>query len=124
MLIVRHIQSFHIESRGWWDIGYNFLVAGDGNAYMGRGWNKEGAHTYGYNTKSIGISFIGTFTNVKPPPQQIAACKYLIEKGVELGYIAKDYKLLAARQLQTTESPGQMLYEEMKSWLHWVESYD
>lgn len=60
--------------------------------------------------------------NVKPPSQQIAACKYLIEKGVELGYIMKDYKLLAARQLQTTESPGEFLYQEMKSWSHWVES--
>lgn len=122
VLIVRYIQSFHIESRRWFDIGYNFLVGGDGNAYVGRGWTKEGAHTYGYNYKSIGIAFIGTFTNVKPPAQQIAACKYLIEKGVELGYIAKDYKLLAARQLQATESPGQLLFEEMHSWSHWVHS--
>lgn len=122
VFIVRIIQSYHIESRHWWDIGYNFLVGGDGNAYVGRGWTKEGAHTYGYNSKSIGIAFIGTFTNVKPPPQQIAACKYLIEKGVELGYIAKDYKLLAARQLQATESPGLLLFEEMKSWAHWAQT--
>ena len=34
---------------GWPDIGYNYLVGEDGQAYEGRGWNKEGAHTYGYN---------------------------------------------------------------------------
>lgn len=32
---VRTIQTFHIESRGWDDIGYNFLVGGDGAIYVG-----------------------------------------------------------------------------------------
>lgn len=45
--IVRQIQTFHIESRGWFDIGYNFLIGGDGAAYEGRGWKTEGAHTLG-----------------------------------------------------------------------------
>lgn len=116
---VRFIQTFHIESRNWWDIGYNFLVGGDGEAYEGRGWKSEGAHTYGYNSRSIGIAFIGTFNSFKPPQRQIAACKQLIAKGVELGYIKKDYKLLAARQLQTTQSPGAALYEDIKTWDHW-----
>ncbi|KAJ6640718.1 Peptidoglycan-recognition protein LC, partial [Pseudolycoriella hygida] len=42
---VRYIQTFHMESQGWDDIGYNFLVGGDGAVYEGRGWDKEGAHT-------------------------------------------------------------------------------
>lgn len=119
---VRYIQTFHIESRSWWDIGYNFLVGGDGEAYEGRGWKSEGAHTYGYNVKSIGIAFIGTFNSVKPPERQITACKQLIAKGVELGYIKKDYKLLAHRQLQATQSPGAVLYEEIKTWDHWAKT--
>lgn len=28
---VRYIQTFHMESQGWDDIGYNFLVGGDGS---------------------------------------------------------------------------------------------
>ncbi|EFA01280.1 Peptidoglycan-recognition protein LE-like Protein [Tribolium castaneum] len=119
---VRFIQTFHIESRSWWDIGYNFLVGGDGEAYEGRGWKSEGAHTYGYNAKSIGIAFIGTFNSFKPPERQITACKQLIAKGVELGFIRKDYKLLAHRQLETTQSPGAALYEEMKTWEHWAKT--
>lgn len=38
-----------------------FLIGGDGNVYEGCGWTHEGAHTYGYNKKSIGIGFIGNF---------------------------------------------------------------
>lgn len=119
---VRYIQMYHIESQNWWDIGYNFLVGGDGSAYEGRGWKAEGAHTYGYNSRSIGIAFIGTFNTVTPPIQQIKACKWLIERGVKNGYIAKDYKLLGARQLQTTQSPGDELYNKIKSWPNWSSS--
>ncbi|KAL3284287.1 hypothetical protein HHI36_018445 [Cryptolaemus montrouzieri] len=117
---VRNIQTYHMESNGWWDIGYNFLVGGDGEVYFGRGWNKEGAHTYGYNIRSIGISFIGTFISMVPPGYQLIACKKLIQKGVDLGYIQKDYKLVGARQLQTTKSPGEALYREIQTWPHWV----
>lgn len=120
VLNVRVIQMFHIESKGWNDIGYNFLVGGDGNVYEGRGWESEGAHTYGYNSKSIGIAFIGTFTNLKPPIQQINACKYLIAEGVKRNYIQDNYKLFGASQLQSTESPGAMLFEELTTWPHWA----
>lgn len=38
---------------------YNFLVGGDGLIYEGRGWGKKGAHTFGFNSQSVGIAFIG-----------------------------------------------------------------
>lgn len=119
---VRTIQTFHMESKGWWDIAYNFLVGGDGEVYVGRGWDKEGSHTLGYNKYSIGISFIGTFMNILPTDNQLLACKRLIERGVQLGYVRKDYKLVGARQLQTTQSPGTKLFEELKKWPHWSET--
>lgn len=39
---------------------FRFLVGGNGKVYEGAGW-REGAHTKGYNNKSISISFIGDF---------------------------------------------------------------
>lgn len=116
---IRTIQTFHMESKHWWDIGYNFLVGGDGFAYDGRGWFGEGAHTYGYNSRSIGIGFIGTFNNLLPPERQIRAAKQLIELGVNKGYIAKNYKLLAHRQVSSTQSPGEVFYENIQTWPHW-----
>ncbi|XP_013145005.1 PREDICTED: peptidoglycan recognition protein 1-like isoform X2 [Papilio polytes] len=120
VLAVRLIQSFHIESRKWFDIGYNFLVGGDGSVYFGRGWNYIGAHTKGYNKYSIAIAFIGTFNNEPPPKQQIDACKKLIKHGVEIGVITKDYKLFAHRQLMSTLSPGDKLFDIIKEWPHFV----
>jgi peptidoglycan recognition protein LE len=78
--MVRNIQTYHIESRRWEDIAYNFLVGCDGSVYEGRGWNRVGAHTYGYNQRAIGISFVGTFIRTLPPKISLKACKLLIEK--------------------------------------------
>ncbi|XP_049814374.1 uncharacterized protein LOC126260925 isoform X2 [Schistocerca nitens] len=120
--MVRFIQTFHMESRHWSDVGYNFMVGGDGYAYEGRGWTVIGAHTYGYNNRSIGLNMIGTFIKVLPSEAQLVALRQLIELGVREGYIAENYKLLAHRQLSATESPGTRLYEELKTWPHWSQT--
>lgn len=115
---VRYIQSFHIDGNKWWDIGYNFLVGGDGYVYEGRGWKKEGSHTLGYNAKSIGIALIGTFNNMLPTADQMHGAKLLIQKGLELGYIQANYTLFGATQLSHTQSPGEMFFEVLKKWPH------
>lgn len=117
---VRFAQTFHIESRKWSDIAYNFLVGGDGLAYIGRSWDYIGAHSFGFNDKSIGISFIGTFNTVVPPKTQLHAAQKIIELGIEIGKIAPDYKLLGHRQISKTLSPGDALYNEIKTWPHWA----
>lgn len=116
---VRFAQTFHIESRRWSDIAYNFLVGGDGLAYVGRSWDYVGAHSFGYNNKSIGISFIGTFNAVKPPKGQLRAAQKIIEFGVKAGKIAPDYKLLGHRQISKTLSPGDALFSDIQTWPHW-----
>nr|XP_046470487.1 peptidoglycan recognition protein-like isoform X2 [Neodiprion pinetum] len=112
-------QVFHMESRNWSDIAYNFLIGGDAYAYIGRGWDHVGAHAYGYNSRSIGISFIGTYNTVAPSDHQMNALQQLIEIGVKSGKIAADYKLLGHRQVSKTPSPGDALYNIITTWPHW-----
>lgn len=56
---VRAIQDFHMDTRGWADIGYNFLVDDAGRIYEGRGWLVIGAQATGHNTSGIGVCYIG-----------------------------------------------------------------
>ncbi|GAB4213145.1 MAG: hypothetical protein OHK0013_36740 [Sandaracinaceae bacterium] len=58
---VRGIQAFHMNSRGWCDIGYHFLIGIDGTIYEGRPLHLLGAHVGGNNSGNIGISFVGCF---------------------------------------------------------------
>lgn len=116
---MRVIQEFHMNSFGWDDIGYNFLVSSEGRVYVGRGWDDVGAHTKGYNYDSVGIAFIGTYTTTKPTEAQLNACRLLIEEGVRLKKLDPAYKLYGARQLSATESPGDALYRIIRNWDHW-----
>ncbi|KAK9302106.1 hypothetical protein QLX08_005824 [Tetragonisca angustula] len=119
IFFVRNTQTYHIESRKYSDIAYNFLVGGDGYVYVGRSWDYMGAHAFGFNNRSIGISFIGTFNTVVPPKSQLHAAQRIIELGVENGKIAPDYKLLGHRQVSRTLSPGNALYSVIQTWTHW-----
>ncbi len=58
---VRGIQRYHMDSRGWCDIAYHFLVGIDGTVYEGRPLELLGSHVRGNNTGNIGIAFIGCF---------------------------------------------------------------
>jgi N-acetylmuramoyl-L-alanine amidase len=53
------IRRWHIEERGWSDIGYHYVVELDGSVNMGRHTDSIGAHTRGENTGSIGICYVG-----------------------------------------------------------------
>lgn len=119
------IQQFHMapDSKNFDDIGYNFLVGADGNAYEGRGWDKQGAHTKGFNKDSVCIAFIGTFTDIEAPVTQLSAARQLIALGVELGKVDKNYQLFGHRQLAPFESPGRKLYEVIKTWPHWSSKF-
>src|SRR5690606_37512095 len=48
---VRAHQAFHMDSRGWSDIAYAFLIDANGNINEGRGPGVAGGHTAGDNTK-------------------------------------------------------------------------
>ncbi|XP_013167550.1 PREDICTED: peptidoglycan-recognition protein LB-like isoform X1 [Papilio xuthus] len=117
---MQSMQNFHMDDRGWWDIGYNFAVGSDGTVYEGRGWTVLGAHSLHFNTISLGICLIGDWTTSLPPSQQIKTAKALIAAGVELGYIKTNYKLVGHRQVRDTECPGDVLYNNVKSWEHHV----
>lgn len=56
---VRSIQDHCMDTRGFSDIDYNFLVRDDGTIYEGRGWDNRGSHCLDENTPNIGVCAIG-----------------------------------------------------------------
>ena len=66
--VVRAIWSYHTYTRGWGDIGYNYLVDINGVIYEGylnedyENLDVKGIHASGANRGSMGVSLIGTFT--------------------------------------------------------------
>ena len=64
---VRAEWSFHTITRGWGDIGYNYIIDPNGVIYEGRagGDDAVGFHDTA-NYGSMGVSVIGTYTDVGP----------------------------------------------------------
>jgi N-acetylmuramoyl-L-alanine amidase len=53
------IRGWHVNERGWSDIGYHFVVLLDGTVDKARPVERQGAHVRGHNKGSIGICYIG-----------------------------------------------------------------
>ncbi|KAJ8733169.1 hypothetical protein PYW08_001467 [Mythimna loreyi] len=114
--IVRNIQTNHMDNLGYADIASSFVIGGNGKVYEGAGWLHVGAHTYGYNKKSLGITFIGNYNNDTPTEASLEALKALLRCGVEQGHLTSNYQIVGHRQLIATESPGRKLYNEIRRW--------
>lgn len=75
--VLRSIYRYHVVSSGWRDIGYNFAVDTCGNIYEGRAGGVakpvRGAHTLGFNTNSMGIAALGTYSQSPPPDATVNA---------------------------------------------------
>uniref|UniRef100_A0A3Q2UY97 Peptidoglycan recognition protein 5 n=2 Tax=Haplochromini TaxID=319058 RepID=A0A3Q2UY97_HAPBU len=104
------IQRYHMKDRKFDDIGYNFLVAGDGTVFEGRGWGVMGAHAKDHNSDSLGIAFMGNFNNETPSEKAVVAVKQLLQSGVSAGFLQPGFDLYGHRDLGNTECPGEKLY--------------
>ncbi|CAN7937003.1 unnamed protein product, partial [Ixodes hexagonus] len=115
--IIRMWQRFHQFYRGWDDISYSFLIGGDGRVYEGRGWDRIGAHTLGYNNQSLAFAFIGDFSNHIPNRRMLIAAQRLIGCGIALGKIRPDYTLHGHRDANCRQCPGDAFYAFMRTCL-------
>ncbi|MGV8978013.1 MAG: DUF4214 domain-containing protein [Cellulomonas sp.] len=77
MAMIRADQTYHIDGRGWCDIGYNFVVDKWGNIYEGRANSMTqpviGVHAGGFNTGTVGISMLGNYDVSSTPSAMIDA---------------------------------------------------
>lgn len=55
----QEIKRWHVQDRGWSDIGYHYLIDRDGTVVNGRPVIRAGAHVRGHNAHSIGICLLG-----------------------------------------------------------------
>jgi len=88
---IRNDAAFHINGRGWCDIGYNFVVDKWGNIYEGRANSLTqpviGVHTGGFNTGTVGVAMLGTYTAAPSAATQQAVAQII---GWRLGAYGVD----------------------------------
>ncbi|MBZ0232272.1 MAG: N-acetylmuramoyl-L-alanine amidase [Deltaproteobacteria bacterium] len=111
---LRQIQAFHQNSRGWCDIGYNYLVSRDGRVWRARGPTTVGAHVANANTGNIGISIIGTYTSTRVTATQMCSTAKLLRRLKEAyGISLARSNVRGHRQYGGTACPGNALYGQI-----------
>ena len=97
---VEDIRKWH-KQRGFRDIGYHFLIGIDGKIHNGRPIEQSGAHAKGYNTNSVGISYVGGLdSNNKPSDTRTTAQIYALKSIVDVLSIIYDVeKVVGHRDL-------------------------
>lgn len=107
---MRAVWYYQANTRGWGDIGYNYLVDRSGRIFKGRNGrdNVIGAHVYGYNTHSIGVAVLGTYVDDEPPSAAISGLANIF--GYSAYRTHSGIKLYGHRELTATQCPGNKLF--------------
>lgn len=111
--LVRGIQNFHMDGRGWSDIAYNFVICPHGYIFEGRGFNTiNGANgTNSGNRSSHAVMCLAGEENPFPESEKIGfkeCIKYILDNTLAPN-TCKGH-----RDHKSTECPGDVRYE----WVH------
>jgi hypothetical protein len=137
---MRAIYAYHTRTRGWCDIGYNFVIDWSGTIYEGRwarnyaSWETHdsedyrdyvvaGAHVAGFNSGSVGISLMGNFTSVGPTVAMKRSLKAMLawEAGRHdlnptgtHSFNGRTMRVIAGhRDADQTACPGNRVYDQL-----------
>ena len=84
---VAEIRRWHVQQRGWRDIGYHWVIDRDGAVAPGRPETEIGAHVERHNRGTIGICLLGGYSaegddefDRNFTPAQAAAARRLIRE--------------------------------------------
>jgi N-acetylmuramoyl-L-alanine amidase/Secretion system C-terminal sorting domain len=132
--VVRNIYTFHTQSNGWNDVGYNFLIAQDGTIYEGRdgqniidGDNVLGAHFCSQNSGTMGICLLGDYMTAQPTDISLESLAKLIAwkaKKEAIMPLEKSIHAASGKNLNnisahrdgscSTDCPGDNLYAKLE----------
>jgi hypothetical protein len=147
---VRAIYYDHVVNRDFCDIAYNFLIDAQGHIYKGRysgpqntasqdtltgenaqGYGVTGAHTGGYNSGTLGVAILGTFTSTPiPTAARQALVRQLaweadhhgldplatsLYRNPESAVTKANPNISGHRDWTATQCPGETLYKRLPS---------
>lgn len=125
--VVASFFDSHVNTNGWSDIGYNYLIAPDGTLFVGRGGgeNVQGAHFCGLNANTMGVCMIGTYTTEQPTAAAVEKLRKVLawkasERNIDptgrsvLANYGTSYNHVSGhRDGCATSCPGDLLYGQI-----------
>lgn len=128
-VLLRGIYDFHVNGRGWNDIGYNVLVDKWGRLWEGRAGGLEepiiGAHAAGVNSQTFGISAMGNYDVAAAPAAMVTNIERFIAWKLGRHHVDPSAKatiggmwrhtVVGHRSVGQTACPGRYLNSHLSS---------
>jgi N-acetylmuramoyl-L-alanine amidase len=129
--MMRAIWAYHVQSLGYCDIAYNFIIDNYGVPYEGRlgGIDQSvvGAHAIGANYGTTGVAMLGTFSSVLPSSGSLGTLENVIRWKLKIHgdnpFDDPAADILGHRDTSATECPGQALYDYLPYTRDYVKQY-
>lgn len=97
---------------GWDSCGYNYLILRDGTLEIARGAYKQGAHVAGYNSKYLGIGFVGNKDNKRATNKQLST--YLeLKKNLDKMF-KTNFKIYPHNHFNSKKECPYEIYKQLK----------
>ena len=112
---LQQIQAYHMDVNGWCDIGYHYVVSGDGRVWEG-GPDPliEGIHTADHNDNNVGVAVLGSYHIDHPATVTLDGLAAIVDTLSEtFGIPADSGHIFGHRDWNATECPGTYLYDEL-----------
>lgn len=134
--VVAYYWDLHVNTKGWDDIGYNWLIDPNGIIYEGRGTGVLGAHFSCTNSNTTGICLIGNFQENQVSEKAVNSLVKLVaweccDKGINpveksyhkasmldlyniSGHLDGNFSPASSSCASGTECPGVYLYKMLQ----------
>ena len=109
---IDHIRRYHVDDRGWGDIGYHYILDRAGRIWEGRPIQYQGAHVSNNNEHNIGVLVLGNFEKQSPSSAQLKTL-YRTTQGLASQYRVKRAMVLSHQEINPTTCPGKNLQRQM-----------
>ena len=110
---LERIRRFHVEERGWADIGYHFALDPAGRVWECRPLRWQGAHVKDFNEGNVGIVVLGNFELQEPHLAQALVLPLLVRELRRRWAIPLSMVRTHGEWPSSTECPGERLQKEV-----------
>jgi hypothetical protein len=116
--MLRSIQAYHQDTRGWDDIGYNFVLDRFGTVWEGRARSLYepviGAHAQNHNDGSVGVAYLGDGRSRGLTSATITNLGRFLGWKLSLhGARPTNANIVGHRDVGQTNCPGAMVYAQL-----------
>ena len=110
---IESIRRVHVNTNGWADIGYHYIIDPAGRIWEGRPISLQGAHVKYNNPHNVGVMVLGNYEKQSPTNASLHALDGFVARLMRF-YRVPVSRVYTHQELRPTMCPGRNLQRAME----------